>query len=1211
MHEDIKVLFVDDERGLLDQSKVFLEREDERLDIIPVSSAEKALELLDDEDFDVIVSDYQMPEIDGLEFLEIVREERKNEIPFLLFTGKGREEVAMKALNLGAERYLQKGGSPKSQFAVLADSIVQEWESKKSEKEVKESEERYRRLFESAHDGMLIIDAESGEIEDANPYIQELLGYSKEELIGKKLWQIGSFKNVAENKKRFDELTNEGYIRYEDLPLKTKEGEETPVEFVSNTYQVGGKKVVQCNIRDLSDRKIAEKRFEKSERRFKKIYNASPDPTFLLDKEGIFQDVNDAAVKKLGYEKDEILRKSLLEAPFLSEKYQEKTMERFKKRKSGEKIPPYDVELTTKEGDIVHAEINVAVFEEEGFEGEIVIGRDVTKRKKAENELKKTKKRLQMALDTTDTGIWEYNIEDELNVWYESMEKLVGLEPGSTSEHTFDSLLERVHPEDISEAKTYLNEAIESGTLNNVDLRIKHENGQWIWVEIRAEKIEDSEGKERLMGTATDITERKEREVELEKTKEKFQSYVRNAPIGVLVTDLEGEYIEVNDSACEMTGYSEEELIGMNIFDLTPPEHHEKAEESFEELLETGETRIEIPFLKKDGSHGHWIVNVVKLEDQTIAFTEDITKRKEMEEKLIQAKEDYEKLIEGMNDAVFIHDMDGNFLKVNQEAVDRLGYTREELLEKGPGDIDTAEHSKDIKEKIKDIEDKKELIFETVHVTKEGRKIPEEINSSYISYQGEPAVLSVARNIKDRKEREKELNLLYSILRLSQKPEIELENIFGKTAQMIPEAFQYPEVTSAKIVFDDDEYKSEDYEESGRNLKKKLSIDDSVRGSIQVNYLEERPKEDVGIFLEEEVKLLEAVVEILTSIVKREERKQQLIDSEERYRSIIENSVVGVTITDLEDELIFANDRFAEMLGYDKEEIMGKNVSEITSEDVYEKISGKTKSRKEGLSEVYETELKKKNGESVSVIMGATPYRDGKGEVSGTVGYVQDITERKEAKEREEFLHSLLRHDIRNKIQVIEGYLHLMKEEIDFSGDAEEYLLKAEKGVRSSVELIEKIRTLREANNEEIGEISMESTFHDAVGALQDQMMDIEMEITMDCEKDCRVKAGPLLQEVFSNIIENSIKYSEGTKIHIKIEETDDEGICIIEDDGKGISDEKKDKIFQRGFTTDADRGTGLGLFLVDKLINIYDGKIDVKDSELGGARFEVRLKKV
>ncbi|MFW6040551.1 MAG: PAS domain S-box protein [Thermoplasmatota archaeon] len=128
-------------------------------------------------------------------------------------------------------------------------------EHKKTDKKIKKSEERYRRLFETAQDGMLILDAETGEIKDANPYILDLVGYSKEDLIGKELWEIGTFKDIVENKERFEELVEEGYIRYEDLPLNTKEGYEAPVEFISNTYNVGEEKVIQCNIRDITMRK--------------------------------------------------------------------------------------------------------------------------------------------------------------------------------------------------------------------------------------------------------------------------------------------------------------------------------------------------------------------------------------------------------------------------------------------------------------------------------------------------------------------------------------------------------------------------------------------------------------------------------------------------------------------------------------------------------------------------------------------------------------------------------------------------------------------------------------------------------------------------------------------------------------------------------------------------------------------------------------------
>lgn len=124
------------------------------------------------------------------------------------------------------------------------------------------SELRYRRLFETAQDGILILDAYSGRITDANPFLKDLLGYSDEELLGKELWEIGVFKDIVDSKKTFLELQTKGYIRYKDLPLETKDGRSVDVEFVSNVYMVDTQKVIQCNIRDISNRKKAEQAIE-------------------------------------------------------------------------------------------------------------------------------------------------------------------------------------------------------------------------------------------------------------------------------------------------------------------------------------------------------------------------------------------------------------------------------------------------------------------------------------------------------------------------------------------------------------------------------------------------------------------------------------------------------------------------------------------------------------------------------------------------------------------------------------------------------------------------------------------------------------------------------------------------------------------------------------------------------------------------------------
>src|SRR4030043_2398622 len=142
--------------------------------------------------------------------------------------------------------------------------MVEITERKKMEEALKNSETRYRRLFEAARDGILILDAETGQIVDVNPFVLEILGYSREELLGKKLWGICPFRDIEEAKAASAELKREGYVRYDDLPLVTKDGRKIAVEFVSNVYLVDHYKVIQCNIRDTTERKLIAEALKKS-----------------------------------------------------------------------------------------------------------------------------------------------------------------------------------------------------------------------------------------------------------------------------------------------------------------------------------------------------------------------------------------------------------------------------------------------------------------------------------------------------------------------------------------------------------------------------------------------------------------------------------------------------------------------------------------------------------------------------------------------------------------------------------------------------------------------------------------------------------------------------------------------------------------------------------------------------------------------------------
>jgi diguanylate cyclase (GGDEF)-like protein/PAS domain S-box-containing protein len=145
------------------------------------------------------------------------------------------------------------------------------------------SEVRYRRLFETAQDGILILEADTGRIIDANPFLLKLLGYTKTELFGRKLWQIGLFRDIDSNKAAFDELQQNGYVRYEDLPLMTKDGHAVAVEFVSNIYMVEQDRVIQCNIRDITKRKKTEEELRQNQQQCVSIINNMNEYYYSLD----------------------------------------------------------------------------------------------------------------------------------------------------------------------------------------------------------------------------------------------------------------------------------------------------------------------------------------------------------------------------------------------------------------------------------------------------------------------------------------------------------------------------------------------------------------------------------------------------------------------------------------------------------------------------------------------------------------------------------------------------------------------------------------------------------------------------------------------------------------------------------------------------------------------------------------------------------------
>jgi two-component system, cell cycle sensor histidine kinase and response regulator CckA len=176
-------------------------------------------------------------------------------------------------------------------------------ERRRVQHDLEASETRYRRLFESAKDGILILNAETGEVVDINPWMIELLGYPHEMFLGKCLWEIGLFKEIASSKEEFLEMLNKGYVRYEDLPLETLDGRTIDVEFVSNAYRVDNASVIQCNIRDITERKRSEESLLLQNVALQSAANA----IMITERDGKIISVNRAFQQLTGYSREEAI----------------------------------------------------------------------------------------------------------------------------------------------------------------------------------------------------------------------------------------------------------------------------------------------------------------------------------------------------------------------------------------------------------------------------------------------------------------------------------------------------------------------------------------------------------------------------------------------------------------------------------------------------------------------------------------------------------------------------------------------------------------------------------------------------------------------------------------------------------------------------------------------------------------------------------------
>jgi PAS domain S-box-containing protein len=627
-----------------------------------------------------------------------------------------------------------------------------------AEKENLASIETFTKAFNNSPVAMILSDLDTGTIFNANRKLSEISGYEKHELIGATAIEIGLI--TPEDREGFiGVLLEKGKVDDYELDFVRKSGSKRTIKLFMESIIIGNEKKLLTIAEDITERKEAEKALKGSEEKYRTLFEKSNDAIFLVDmKTGIILQASYNAERLLGIPVNDLIgmKQSDLYPPEHASRYRRlvrKFLAGSKMQEQDEILFEDDIYVVHSSGNLVPVDVSVKIMNIEGKQLLQGIFRDITERKQVEEELERSYRLLERTGTMAKVGGWELDTSSMSLYWSTEVRRIHEVPDDYVPD--VESGINFYAPEWRDIIKKAITGAIEKAEPFDLELEIITARGNRLWVKaVGASKVTKN-NTVKIFGTFQDITERKLTENKILESEKKFRSYIDNAPTGIFLADNGARYLEVNDAACKMTGYSREELLDMSIQDLFSKDSLEASMESFKRLADEDKISTEHEFIKKDGTSGWWMVDAVKISrDRFLGFTTEITDRKSTEKSLRQNELKFRTVFETATDSISIHRMsDFVFVDVNDAFCRISGFNREELIGKRPHDNELWYDEENRQRYIKELKEKGYVAnMDAKFRMKDGSIFAALISTSIIQLDGVPHILSYVRNINDLKK---------------------------------------------------------------------------------------------------------------------------------------------------------------------------------------------------------------------------------------------------------------------------------------------------------------------------------------------------------------------------------------------------------------------------------------------------------------------------
>ena len=866
------------------------------------------------------------------------------------------------------------------------------------------------------------------------------------------------------------------------------------------------------------------------------------------------------------------------------------------------------------------------------IDGIIVNGREITERKEQETELKTTKERMKMALEGANLGIWDWDMETDEVVRDELLTEMLGYKRSEMGDH-LDDWERVVHPEGKRRHNDALAEHVESRTpYYQCEHRLKTKSGDWKWVRTMGKVVDrDGTGEPvRSVGIHQDIDDRKRAELALEAERDMF----REGPAVVFKwEDAQGWPITyVSENVEGVFGYAADELQSNEAVyaDLVHDRDLDRVEREMAEYNDEGGDLFSPEPYRVVAANGdvRWVMEYTKdlQEDgesnHLLGYLVDITERKRRERELKTREEKYRNLFEDSRDALMLMDRDG-YVDCNERALELFGIESVgEFVEYSPWEFSPPTQpggtdSKDAGlERINEAFEEGEAFFEWTHERVDGTEFPAEVKLSRFEYDDDHVIHALVRDITERKEQKQKLAAEQNRIRAVTNAIPDLTIVYDRVGR-------YREIlTGQEDLLVDDASKL-----VGSKASDVLSPDVTqtlVDGIEEALDTETVQTVEYSLDLEGEQTWFEGriapipnethdeVVLLARDVTARKEHERELEVREQKYRSLFEDTRDALMLLD-RDGFLDCNERTIELFGIESvDAFVGYTPWDLSPAIQPDGTDSETAALdhvetafEEGEA-LFEWTHERVDGTEfpAEVKLSRFEHQD----EPALHALVRDITERKEYERQLEeqrdnldILNQVLRHDIRNDIQLIMAYAELLETECD-GEDLQEYTEVVIESADHAVELTTSARDMADvmlSTDEELEEVDLRSVLESEIREVTSAYPELELlkETTIP---QMSVQANSMLGSIFRNLLKNAIQHNDKKtpKAALSVTDRDDTVVVRVADNGPGVPDSQKGAIFGKGEKELDSQGTGMGLYLVETLTESYGGDIWVEDRE-------------